>query len=168
MPATLPVAVALAVASTCAPSVAPETLVQIATIESGLSPYAIHDNQTGQSYSPDSKAAAIAAAERMIAAGHSTDLGLSQINSGNLAWLGLSVADAFDACKAFAASAQVLTSFSRYNTGRIGSAGMAYAQRVASVRLGDAQPTHPSEPSKPLTAWDRFMRFGEAYVVGDK
>ena len=62
----------------------------------------------------------------MAVDGHSVDLGLMQINSANLARLGLSIADAFDACRSIKAGAQMLEAdyraamrdaLSRYNTG---------------------------------------------------
>ena len=56
-------------------------------------------------------------ARRLIAAGHSVDLGAWQINSRNLSLLGLGVADAFEPCKAVAAAARLIELFSRYNTG---------------------------------------------------
>jgi hypothetical protein len=75
-------------------------------------------------------------AEDRLRKGHSVDLGLMQINSGNLASLGLGVKDAFDPCRSldaahrillagFAAGsseaerqAAILITLSRYNTGR--------------------------------------------------
>lgn len=44
----------------------------------------------------------------MISAGRRVDLGLAQINSKNLGWLGLSVEAAFDSCQNLAAAARVL------------------------------------------------------------
>jgi type IV secretion system protein VirB1 len=70
----------------------------------------------------------VAAAQR-IAAGHSVDLGLMQINSGNLGLLGLTLGDAFTACKSVAAAARLLTLFSKYNTGSP-TRGIGYATRV--------------------------------------
>jgi soluble lytic murein transglycosylase-like protein len=46
---------------------------------------------------------------RLIRQGYNIDLGLGQINSANLGWLGLSVEDAFEPCRNLAAAARVLT-----------------------------------------------------------
>ena len=59
----------------------------------------------------------IGAAPRLIAVGHSVDLGPWQINSRNLAMLDLGIGDAFEPCKAVAAAARLIELFSRYNTG---------------------------------------------------
>src|SRR5271170_212239 len=87
----LPAAVFMSLASSCAPSVAPETLAAVAETESHLDPLAIHDNTERRSYQPGDAASAIGLAHRLIAEGHSVDLGLMQINSGNSRWLGLTV-----------------------------------------------------------------------------
>jgi type IV secretion system protein VirB1 len=120
-------------------------LAGIAEHESGLRPFAIHDNATGQSVFPDDKAAAIATAESLISQGHSVDLGLFQINSANLGWLDLTVPAAFNPCRSAQAGAAVLTAFSRYNTGDA-KKGIAngYAEGVTRaierVKAGDAEP----------------------------
>jgi type IV secretion system protein VirB1 len=133
---TLPVAAVLSIAAACAPSVDSHMLAGIAQHESGLRPFAIHDNTAGNSIFPDNKVEAIAAAESLISQGHSLDLGLMQINTGNLRLLGLTVPAAFDPCRSIAAGASLLASFSRYNTGSP-TRGIAngYAQSVtAAVR----------------------------------
>ncbi|MBS0984276.1 lytic transglycosylase domain-containing protein [Gluconobacter cerinus] len=110
----------------CAPGDAPETLQAVASVESGFNTLAINDNTTRERYAPASEADAVATANRLLAAGHSVDLGLMQINSKNLPSLGLSVPDAFNACQSIRAGARVLrdgyqsalrVAFSRYNTG---------------------------------------------------
>lgn len=96
---------------------------------------------------------AVTKASALIAAGRSVDLGLAQINSGNLVWLGLSVADTFDPCLNLSAAARVLqdgyrrsdaaavgeqaallTALSYYNTGhpRRGFAN-SYVAKVTTV-----------------------------------
>ncbi len=99
----------LALAQACAPQVAPATLVAVAHAESRFNPLAIGVNgRNARSLSPDSLDVAIRTATALIAEGRSIDIGLGQINSANLGWLNLSVADAFDPCKNLAASARVL------------------------------------------------------------
>jgi type IV secretion system protein VirB1 len=92
----LALAVFLQLATTFASSVASETLASFAQYESGLNPNAIHDNTTGQTLLPETSAAAVGLAAALLAQGHSLDLGIMQVNSANLPWVGLTVATAFD------------------------------------------------------------------------
>ena len=110
----LSIPVALAIALHCAPAEDPGMLVAIARQETGLEPMTLHDDTSGQVLNG---AGVIDAARRLIAAGHSVDLGAWQINSRNLSLVGLRVADAFEPCKAVAAAARLIELFSRYNTG---------------------------------------------------
>lgn len=147
----LEIATVVALARQCAPSVAVETLVSVVHAESRLNPYAIGVNAKGvRAPDPVDRAAAIAAARSLIARGYNIDLGLGQINSANLRWLGLSTEDAFDPCRNLAASARVLssnylsvaqssptieaaiaTAMSMYNTGsRSRGFGNGYVSRV--------------------------------------
>ena len=82
----LSVPVALAIALQCAPAEDPEMLVGIAQQESGLETMTLHDDASGQVLRG---AGVIEMARRLIATGHSVDLGAWQINSRNLALLGL-------------------------------------------------------------------------------
>jgi type IV secretion system protein VirB1 len=131
----LSIVTALALASQCAPSVAPETLLSVVAAESRFNPLAIGVNGAPPvTVNVTTKEQAVARASALIAGGRSVDLGLAQINSGNLSRLGLSVADAFDPCRNLAAAARVLRegyspsagddpqlallrALSRYNTG---------------------------------------------------
>ena len=147
----LEIATVVALARQCAPSVAVETLVSVVHAESRFNPYAIGVNAKGvRAPDPVDRATAIAAARSLIARGYNIDLGLGQINSTNLRWLGLSVEEAFDACHNLAASARVLssnylsvaqssptteaaiaTAMSMYNTGsRSRGFGNGYVSRV--------------------------------------
>ena len=119
-------------------------LVGIALRESGLEPLMLHDNNSGQVIRG---AGVIEAAHRLIAAGHSVDLGAWQINSRNLPLLRLGVADAFEPCKSAAAAARLLELFSRYNTGspsRGIANGYATAVLAAIHTVKTAKPTAPS------------------------
>jgi type IV secretion system protein VirB1 len=113
----LPLAVFAQLSTTCAPQVALETLAAIARTESGLDPFAIHDNSTNRSYRPHDQAEAIRIAAPLLAAGNSIDAGLMGINVGNWRWLGLTTETVFDPCQNIRAGATVLTALSRYNTG---------------------------------------------------
>lgn len=105
----IPLPEALALAAQCAPAVAPETLMAIVQVESRFNPLAIGVNgQPRVTVTARTPREAAARASALIAAGRSVDLGLAQINSGNLAWLGLSVEAAFDPCLNLAAAQRVL------------------------------------------------------------
>ena len=98
-----------ALADNCAPAVAAETLIAVAKVESGFNPLAIGVNgQPAVRVRAINRTDAAAKAQALIEAGRSVDLGLAQINSRNLEWLGLSVDAAFDPCRNLAASARVL------------------------------------------------------------
>ncbi|WP_235522846.1 lytic transglycosylase domain-containing protein [Novosphingobium sp. Leaf2] len=147
----LELATVVGLAQQCAPSVAVETLVSVVHTESHFNPYAIGVNAKGVAApNPSDRVSAAAAARSLIARGYNIDLGLGQINSANLRWLGLSVDDAFDPCRNLAAAARVLasnylnvvrsspstevaiaTAMSMYNTGsRSRGFGNGYVGRV--------------------------------------
>lgn len=133
--ASMPLRDFAALATRCAPSVPLETLIAVARTESGIDPWTLHDNTTGISMRPNSLEKTIADAEQQINHGDSVDLGLMQINSANLSALGMTVADALDACNSLAGGADILRAayggggtradqqvalllaLSRYNTG---------------------------------------------------
>jgi type IV secretion system protein VirB1 len=125
----------LTLASQCAPSVAPETVLAIVRTESHGNPFALGVNGARQPAPRTNAADAAATARRYITAGYSVDLGLGQINSRNMRALGLTWETVFDPCTNLAALGQVLTqnynavksgrdpqsalrvAFSLYNTG---------------------------------------------------
>jgi type IV secretion system protein VirB1 len=162
----LKLAAVLGLAATCAPSVAPETLAAVARAESGFDTLAINVNgPDGGRIRSASAAEAVTRARALIATGRSVDLGLMQVNSRNLGWLGLSVEDAFDPCRSVAAGACVLTAFSGYNTGSP-SRGFAngYVARVlAAGAANDGAPVAPPSPAPQPAApcapfWDVWAR----------
>ena len=180
----LSLVVALHLAAACAPGVAPETWLSVVDTESGFSgpvigfnTLAIGDNTSGRSYAPATLATAVSLASGLVAAGHSVDLGVAQINSaaGHLQRRGLSLAAAFDPCTGFRVGGEVLADCYRrapgadeqariraalgcYNGDRTG----AYARRVfaraervvPAIRLtGQAgTPTPLSPPAAALSA----------------
>jgi type IV secretion system protein VirB1 len=146
----LTTAAVLALAGVCQSSVDPATIAKIAQHESGRNPFALHDNTTNRSYLPDTKPDAFRAASGLIAAGHSVDVGLTQINRFNFGWLGLSLETALDPCTNIRASAAVLVGYSKYNTGSP-SAGIqnGYAAAVQAVRLNLAAAGSPAAPDAP-------------------
>lgn len=126
----------------CAPAVDPVTMSAIVKQESAGHPWSINDNNGKRSYRLKTKEEAVLKATELISSGHSIDMGLAQINSKNLRWLGLSVAQAFDPCTNISAGAKVLThgyqktgslpaALSMYNTGKPNSTrGQEYARQV--------------------------------------
>jgi type IV secretion system protein VirB1 len=126
----------------CAPAVDPVTMSAIVKQESGGQLWVINDNNGKRSYRLGSKAEAVLKATELISAGHSIDMGLAQINSKNLGWLGLSVEQVFEPCENIASGAKVLENgykktgslpqaLSMYNTGRANSEiGRRYAESV--------------------------------------
>ena len=124
-----------------------ERMAAVASVESGGDPLAIGVNgDHPATLHPATKDEAVATARALLAQGKSIDLGLTQINSANLAHDGLTVERAFDACASLQAGATHLAAdfeaawraaHSRYNTGDL-QRGIAngYALRVsAAVRM---------------------------------
>ena len=108
----------LALASQCAPTVAPETVLAIIQTESSGERFALNVNGGKQPARQTNAADAAATARRYVAAGYSADLGLGQINSRNMRWLGLTWETVFDPCTNVAALARVLTT--NYNAVKAG------------------------------------------------
>ena len=115
---TYSAAALLALASQCAPTVAPETVLAIIQTESSGEQFALNVNGGRQPARQSNAADATATARRYVAAGYSVDLGLGQINSRNMGWLGLTWETVFDPCTNVAALARVLTT--NYNSVKVG------------------------------------------------
>ena len=107
-----------ALAAQCAPSVAPETVLAIIQTESIGDPFALNVNGGRQPARQSNAVDAAATARRYVAAGYSVDLGLGQINSRNMRWLGLTWETVFDPCTNVAALGRVLTA--NYNAAKAG------------------------------------------------
>jgi type IV secretion system protein VirB1 len=99
----------LSLASQCAPTVAPETVLAIVQTESRGRPFALNVNGARQPAPQTNAVDATAVARRYVAAGFSVDLGLGQINSRNMRGLGLTWETVFDPCTNIAALGQILT-----------------------------------------------------------
>ena len=96
-------------ADRCAPTAPASVLAAIVQVESGGDPLRIGVNGARRRVnSSASKATAVALAGQLIARGDSIDLGLAQINSRNLAGLGLSLDEVFDPCANLAAAATMI------------------------------------------------------------
>ena len=146
----------------CAPQVSVVTMAAIIEQESGGNPLALHDNTTGKSYRPASRAQAAKLVSDLINQGHSVDIGLAQINSKNLRGLNLDAKQAFDPCTNIHAAQIILLrgwkqsggdlrgALAAYNTGNAGSAvGQKYAARV----FGQAGVVVPAIPGGKLASW---------------
>jgi type IV secretion system protein VirB1 len=126
-------------AAACAPTAAPSTLAAVASVESGLDPLAIGVNGARrQQVHPGSLDEAVATAHRLLATGRNIDLGLAQINSANLARLGLSVERAFDPCANLEASGRVLQAAYAITSGRADGPGIAVLQALSIYNTGSA------------------------------
>jgi type IV secretion system protein VirB1 len=145
---------------TCASSVAPSTMNAIVGVESAGNPWALNDNATGRSYAPRSYAEALNTAKNLITQGHSVDVGIAQVNSGNFAGYHVTPAAMLMPCQNLIVASEILTnayrwsyatygephralwgSISAYNTGSLTAGGryvglvVAAAQVVPSVDL---------------------------------
>jgi hypothetical protein len=106
----------------------------------------------------------------------SLDIGLMQINERNFLWLGLNMQRALDPCQSLRAAAQLLQSYSRYNTGSP-TAGFAngYVQRVVNA-VADVRSSNGGSASAPKAAmlpsdpaWDvHATSGGTAFVYRTK
>jgi type IV secretion system protein VirB1 len=152
----------IALASQCAPTVAPETVLAIIRTESSGEPFALNVNGGRQPARQSNAADAAAVAQQYVAAGYSVDLGLGQINSRNMRWLGLTWETVFDPCTNVAALGRVLTTnynavkagrdpqtalrvaLSMYNTGSQtrGSRNGYVAKVVGNAGVADAATPH--------------------------
>lgn len=157
-----------ALAQACAPMVDPQTLTAIVRTESAFRPWSIGINGGAKlKRQPASKAEAVSTAKELISRGYSIDMGLGQINSANLARLGLSVETIFDPCTNLAAAGSILhgnylsalkngqnrqhalqSAISAYNTGSF-TRGISngYVRRVLHS-AGYSVPGLVSEPPK--------------------
>ena len=111
----------LGIAAQCAPGVAPSTIAAVVHTESKGYQFALNVNGVArQPVRPTSAEAAAKVARAYIARGYSVDLGLGQINSRNMAALGLSWASVFDPCTNINAAGKVLAgNYHRVSSGRL-------------------------------------------------
>jgi hypothetical protein len=124
----LAVPVLLQLAASCPVHGVPDArMVATARVESSLELLAVHDNTARVTYpTPASAADAVALVKPLLAAGHSIDAGIMQVNSGNWARLGLTAETAFDPAANICAGKAVLAEAyaieravsCRYNAGR--------------------------------------------------
>nr|WP_172690325.1 transglycosylase SLT domain-containing protein [Rhizobium rhizogenes]ASK42179.1 lytic transglycosylase [Rhizobium rhizogenes] len=149
----------------CAPSVAPSTLGAIAKVESQFDPLVLHDNTTGETLHGKNPADATQSVNNRVAAGHSVDVGLMQVNSKNFALLvrHYSGGDTVES-----EQLAIRRAISAYNTGNP-TRGFAngYVRRVEvaaqllvpplaqSGKKGDRDERSPEEPWNVWGSYDR-------------
>ena len=183
----LDLAAILFLAQSCAPQAAPATLAAVAYAESRFDPLAIGVNRGPRpTRRPRDADDAARITRDLLQRGANLDLGVAQINSDNLGWLGLSPEAAFDPCRNLAAAGRVLragyrpmasetpqqglrVALSRYNTGHP-SRGLrngyvarveAAAETLGLARAAPAAPgtaPAPQAPPTPGAVWDVFGR----------
>jgi len=130
----------------CAPDVAPQTIQEIIRVESGGDPLAINVNRLpGQQTAPRPPRAATAEQAAHIAlgyidAGYTVDMGLMQINSANLSWLGIELdelAIIFNPCANIAAGAAILTKFYERAAREFGAGQSALKAALSAYNTGN-------------------------------
>ena len=170
---SLPPTVLLALALQNAPQVAPETMLAVVQAETGGDPLALYDNADKQGYRPKSKAEAVALARRLVAAGHSIDAGVAQLNSANWPRFNVTAETAFDPAVSIKAAGELMVSdyriclqmrlpkealrcmISRYNTGDgfkgVGNGYVAKVWKAADLvvpAIKNAGPLPPPPPAE--------------------
>ena len=158
--------IGLALLQQCTPAVAPVTMAAIVQTESGGWPWTIHVNGLPDgSMRFSTKRAAIAAATRYIRMGYKVDMGIAQVDSENLSWLGLSVQQVFSPCTNLQAAERVLVgayrqagaagtvslkgAFEAYNSGNTNGDG--HYARVVYHQAGVQIPAIPGGQLAPWT-----------------
>ena len=151
----------------CAPRVAPVTMAAIVQTESSGWPWTINVNGLPDgSMRFSTRQAAIATATRYIRMGYRVDLGLAQVDSENLTWLGLSVTNVFNPCTNLEAAQRILVgayrqagadgtqslngAFQAYNSGN--TSGDGHYARVVYHQAGVEVPAIPGGQLAPWTA----------------
>lgn len=104
----LELALALQLATQCAPNVAPETMAAIVHVESSNNPYAIGVVGGALPRQPRSKAEALAAVAELERQGKNFSMGLAQINRHNLPRYGITYSQVFDSCTNLRVGGQIL------------------------------------------------------------
>ncbi|WP_430541692.1 lytic transglycosylase domain-containing protein [Xanthomonas euvesicatoria] len=125
-------------AARCAPQVHPQTLAAVVGHESGFNPLAIGVNGVPTTrVRAQTAEEAIRLSEQLIAQGRNIDMGLGQINSANLKWLGLSVRQVFDPCTNLTAAARVLVGNYRSQAGKQADTQRALDAALSQYNTGD-------------------------------
>lgn len=97
-----------ALAQECAPTVAPQTMAAVVSVESGYNPYAIGVVGGRLARQPKSREEAVATAEQLALDGWNFSLGVAQVNRYNLPKHQISYEQAFDACTNLRVGSKIL------------------------------------------------------------
>jgi type IV secretion system protein VirB1 len=126
------------VAAQCAPHVHPATIERIIQVESGGNALSVNVNRLAvQPPRATTADDAKAIARTYIAHGYSVDLGAMQVNSGNLASLGLTIDTVFDPCVNVRAGATILAADYAAAAARLGEGQAALAAALSAYNTGD-------------------------------
>ena len=125
---------------TCAPHVHQQTMAAIVKTESGFKPFSIGVNKSEVKLirQPANKQEAVTTAKWLISNGYNIDMGMAQINSANMKWLGVSIDDLFDPCKNVAAGAKILLNNYIDAFKKIGEPQDALRAALSSYNTGNA------------------------------
>jgi type IV secretion system protein VirB1 len=122
----------------CAPNIAPATLEAVISVESGGNTLAMHVNGLrAQPPSPHDVQEVSQIAEQYIVRGYSVDLGLTQVNSGNLAALGVTIEQALDPCTNIRSGAAILTADYAEAVHSRGEGQLALKAALSAYNTGD-------------------------------
>lgn len=115
-------------------------MAAIVKTESGFKPFAIGINKSNVKLvrQPANKQEAVTTAKWLISNGYNIDMGMAQINSANMKWLGVSVDDLFDPCKNVAAGAKILLNNYVGAFKKIGEPQNALRAALSSYNTGNA------------------------------
>lgn len=115
-------------------------MAAIVKTESGFKPFAIGVNKSEVKLirQPANKQEAVTTAKWLISNGYNIDMGMAQINSANMKWLGVSIDDLFDPCKNVAAGAKILLNNYIDAFKKIGEPQDALRAALSSYNTGNA------------------------------
>jgi len=127
----------------CTPAVSADTMRAIVMVESRGYSYAISDNTTrvvycvpgGRIY-PCGRERATAIAEGAIAQGHSVDVGIAQVNSGNFRSFHVSAANMLEPCLNLRVGGAILTSAYRSSISRFAEPREALWHAIMAYNTG--------------------------------
>lgn len=98
----------LALALECAPTVAPQTMAAVVSVESTFNPYAIGVVGGRLARQPKNQDEAVATARQLASDGWNFSLGVAQVNRYNLPKYNIGYAEAFDACTSLRVGSKIL------------------------------------------------------------
>lgn len=128
----------LALAKSCAPDVAPETLGYLVSHESVNNPFNLNVNAKGHviKKAPTSKAEAMQLIEEFEREGLNYDVGYGQVNSANFEWLGVTAESLLDGCNNLRASSKVLAVCYRRAANQFGEGQQALRHALSCYNTG--------------------------------